>query len=267
LETPHAATRKATESLLRQLLAPSIMFEHDPMEVDAWLSSMPKSPIGGAGSAPADIAERLHLLSFLDDCVRRCMKTPHRYMEDVIRLQAGETVLSASALPSPLLATVLEQLQAKIAGHIVSAEAARIIIRYIRQVILALSRKDISAAYLRRLAEKMLECLTKAEGARNTTLPELRQAAQLLKDELESLLGGFSGPQVTFREVPGKWRWFPWRSDGSLTRHVAIPFLQLCRRRKCDSISWISRSLKRVVSLARKTSPKSEQGATYPPRL
>ena len=206
LETPHGATRKATESLLGRLLAPSIMFEHDPAEVDAWLASMPKSSPGATGSAPADITERLHLLSFLDDCARRCMKTPHRYMEEVIRLQAGETVLSASALPSPLLATVLEQLQAKMVGHIISAEAAQVVIRYIRQVVLALSRKDTGAAYLRRLAEKLLECVTKAEGTRSTPLPVLRQSAELLQAELGSLLGGFPASAVTHPDGLSRWQ-------------------------------------------------------------
>lgn len=199
LETPHQATRNATDALLRQLLSPSILFEHDPAELDVWLSSLPWV---ASAPSPTDIAERLHLLSFLDDCVRRCMKTPHRYMEDVIRLDdTGDAILSAAGLPSPLLFTVLEQLQAKMAGHLVSTEASLVIIRYVRQVILGMTRKDTAVSYLEALATKLEECVAIAQKARGVQQPELAHAAELAKVQLKSLVG--KGVVVTGSKATG----------------------------------------------------------------
>jgi len=63
--------------------------EYDPHESDLWLKALPTMrPLDDEevtdGGPLRDEAEAV--ITFLDDCVQRCIKTPYRYLEDVCSL-------------------------------------------------------------------------------------------------------------------------------------------------------------------------------------
>ena len=66
------------------------------------------------------------LLTFLDDSIRRCLKTPYKYLEDSLHFvpsSSGEPI-SPKEAPSPLLVTLLEQLAAKVKAKLLSPKDA-----------------------------------------------------------------------------------------------------------------------------------------------
>ena len=76
-----AAERNALAELLNHILSQTILFQEDPDEPSLWLSSLPTtrrtaSSISPDGAALTDEAESV--ITFLDDCVQRGMKTPYR---------------------------------------------------------------------------------------------------------------------------------------------------------------------------------------------
>ncbi len=155
-----------------------------------WIDNLPSLVDQDVPSGPELITERLHLLAFLDDCVKRCLRAPHKYMEDIVGLGPTELERQSSSLPSPLLATALEQLQAKVAGHVIPADAALAIIRYIRGIGISLSCKTISSRYLFAVMDKLISAVEAAEVTRGGQLSDLRRAAELGKIQLNSLLVG-----------------------------------------------------------------------------
>lgn len=89
ISTPVHQVKSACEDLLRSLLAQSSFFEHNAAELDAWLASLPQADAQsgvndeepghnrGAGLS----WEQEKVVSFLDECMLRCAKTPYRYVE------------------------------------------------------------------------------------------------------------------------------------------------------------------------------------------
>jgi nucleolar pre-ribosomal-associated protein 1 len=73
--------------------------------------------------------ERTSVVAFLEDCILRCIKTPYKYIEELEKIAAGSssqipaagdqpfTASSSSDLPSPLLITMIEQLEAKLGSQ------------------------------------------------------------------------------------------------------------------------------------------------------
>ncbi|KAJ9109209.1 hypothetical protein QFC21_000538 [Naganishia friedmannii] len=192
LATPHANTRSITEILLHRVLGKSIMFDHDASELALWLEMLPRTLKPETKPSPTTVIERLQLLSFLDDCVRRCSKTPYRYLEDMTAFftDAGKLPSATQELPSPLLFTVLEQLQAKLAGHHIAAAAGQVIIDYVSLVILALVRKASGVQSALLLAERLESCIAQAETKRESTLPALRETCTELIHRINFIAGG-----------------------------------------------------------------------------
>jgi nucleolar pre-ribosomal-associated protein 1 len=105
------------------------LFQEDPHESDLWLKALPAIRLltdeevhdGGPLVDEADA-----VISFFDDCVQRCLKTPYRYLEE-IRSLAQKTLTSnpefeheyqLQIYPSALLMTIVEQLDAKVANKL-----------------------------------------------------------------------------------------------------------------------------------------------------
>ncbi len=133
--TPLNQVKQACEDLLRSILATSSFFEHHPSEVEAWLASLPQSDAQSTQSeeqvergrvvAPHHpSAEQSLVISFLDECMLRCAKTPYRYIEAARQFQQehgnknsssgsdrNSTGASSSTdlLSSPWLMAVFEQ--------------------------------------------------------------------------------------------------------------------------------------------------------------
>ncbi|PWY98329.1 hypothetical protein BCV70DRAFT_238879 [Testicularia cyperi] len=143
VSTPLDQVRDACEELLRKILTASALFEHNTAELDAWLASLPhadslqasasnnsKDAESIAGVVAQLSEEQSSVVTFLDECVLRCMKTPYRYIEaarqyladhrnsiaasaDTATELAGHVVANPSAssdlLASPLLMVIVEQ--------------------------------------------------------------------------------------------------------------------------------------------------------------
>jgi nucleolar pre-ribosomal-associated protein 1 len=167
------------------------MFDHDPAELALWLEMLPRTRRMDVKPSPTTILERLQLLSFLDDCVRRCIKTPYRYLEDVTAFmnEEGRSKTEAREMPSPLLFTLFEQLQAKLAGHHIAASAGQVILDYASLLILAFSRKVSDLEVALALARKLESCITQAEVKRESTLDSLRQTCSELQSRIRYLSG------------------------------------------------------------------------------
>ncbi|KAE8538308.1 hypothetical protein D1P53_005650 [Cryptococcus gattii VGV] len=165
LSTPQSVTYSKTTALLSHLLLPTLLFEHDPQELPIWLDAMPKR-IREAG--PMLFAQQIQLLAFLDDCFRRCLKTPYRYIEDTLALSSYSTPdlqSNSKEMVSPIMVTILEQLSAKVMGQLISTEAACIIVNYLRRVILGLVGKQRELNWLLAVLNRLEECVKKAKEA------------------------------------------------------------------------------------------------------
>lgn len=188
-----------TTSLLKSLLAPTLLFEHDPSELDVWLSSLPR-----LSDCPAGIIQQVHLLSFLDDCVRRCAKTPYRYLEDgqaVLSDPTGEDVNpyddDPSEATSPLLMTAVEQFVAKVLGQHIATEAAVIVTNYLRRVLIGLMGKMKDTKFISAIVDR-LETAVKESKAKGQPRLGLEEAVGLIKSDL-SIVGGV-GDQLADEE-------------------------------------------------------------------
>ncbi|TXT07482.1 hypothetical protein VHUM_03202 [Vanrija humicola] len=150
LSTRNNVTNAMTTTLLHRLLVPSLLFEHDPVELEIWLNALPR--ISDTVSGPMFIAQQIYLLSFLDDCVRRATKAPHKYIEEAAAVVPN---LSGQEVASPLLLTMCEQLHAKLMGLHIATEAAAVVINYLRRVVIGLlgkqGSKDFVAAIIGRI--------------------------------------------------------------------------------------------------------------------
>jgi nucleolar pre-ribosomal-associated protein 1 len=112
LSTRNVVTQAMTTTLLHRLLEQSLLFEHDTIELPIWLDALPRA--SDAVSGPMFVAQQIHLLSFLDECVRRALKTPHKYIEEGASIVP---TLSAREVASPLLVTFADARQASRHAH------------------------------------------------------------------------------------------------------------------------------------------------------
>ncbi|KAI6110769.1 ribosome 60S biogenesis N-terminal-domain-containing protein [Pisolithus croceorrhizus] len=147
--------------LLQQVLATSVLFQEDPGEVELWLASLPSGIVcRGPGTETPDGApltdEVDGVVTFLDECTQRCLKTPYRYMEAMADLFQSNDACSPDAVPvdaqvetvaSPLLMTVLEQILAKINGRLMSPSDALSVFTFVRQLVFKLASKQEEAGY------------------------------------------------------------------------------------------------------------------------
>jgi nucleolar pre-ribosomal-associated protein 1 len=160
--------RLAISSVIVRVLSDSILFQEDVEEPEQWLACLPTSR-RAAGAEASDGAaltdEGRSVIEFLDDCVQRCLKTPYRYIEELqILAQAqinssddpNEAVAGhPSELPSPLLITIIEQLDAKLASNFLSASDTLAIACFIRKLAFRLSSKQQSLKFLQAVADKV----------------------------------------------------------------------------------------------------------------
>ncbi|KAI0301899.1 transcriptional repressor TCF25-domain-containing protein [Multifurca ochricompacta] len=155
------AIRNAIGLLLRHILAGSILFEHDPVEVYSWLSSLPisvRSPDAEAPDGTPLLNEQSATISFLDDCIQLCLKAPYGYIE-VLTATSSNTVTygdyqGGGSAPSPLLATIVEQIFARIAAGLSPSDTLAIV-SFARRLLVRLSGKQGSLELLIRLSERL----------------------------------------------------------------------------------------------------------------
>lgn len=128
------AVRAECAALLQHWLGSTALFGHAPQELDAWLDAL--------GDADANV------LTFLDDCIQRALKTPYRYAERIRELAHGEPL-------SPLLAAVWEQAQIRLEKRLWEHSVADAILAYLTRLCVALVHAWCPAHTLRTLAYRL----------------------------------------------------------------------------------------------------------------
>lgn len=157
LSTRNVVTRTMTTTLLERLLHPSLLFEHDPSELNIWLEAL---PVIADGYGAMFTAQQIHLLSFIDECVRRCTKTAHRYIEEA----AAVAPLSPRDVASPLLMTMVEQLRAKLLGMHIATEAAAVVANYLRRVLVGLLSKQADTVFVHAIMDRLISAVDEAKA-------------------------------------------------------------------------------------------------------
>ncbi|ORX90170.1 hypothetical protein K493DRAFT_340197 [Basidiobolus meristosporus CBS 931.73] len=84
LSSPYVQIQDITQEILVKLLSESVLFEHNKYEVTKWLTALPKQ-LGNKGASLEE--NQLSVLSFLDDVVLQCLRTPYKYVDDVNAMQ------------------------------------------------------------------------------------------------------------------------------------------------------------------------------------
>lgn len=179
-----------TVSLLHRILGASILFEHDPGELDIWLSALPKLPPDADLATRATLlTQQIYLLAFVDDAVRRTMRTPYRYLEESMSLVTGYfSPAKPYELISPVLMTVLEQLNAKILGELLSTEAAGVVMCWLRRVMLGLSGKMRNAIFLEAVTACVKATLEEAK-MKGQSRAGLKAISVGMKNDLKQVFG------------------------------------------------------------------------------
>lgn len=140
-----------------------MLFQHDVNELDLWLAALPSTERAASAKAPDDTPltdEGDAVVAFLDDCAQRCMKTPYRYFEDLQKIWATENhgedvIIHAEIYPSPMLATVLEQLDVKLSKNILAPSDVLAILTFIRMLVWNLTQKAHSIKPLLEVAKRV----------------------------------------------------------------------------------------------------------------
>ncbi|KAF9445509.1 hypothetical protein P691DRAFT_805556 [Macrolepiota fuliginosa MF-IS2] len=152
------ALKSTLLNLLSHLLSNSIIFREAHTEPRLWLLSLPRlirSPSDTSPDQAELTGEAEGVVTFLDDCIQRCLKTPFRYIEDM----RGLTTRSPGAdehgvdenseiYPSPLVMTLGEQLDAKINAELLTPSAVLAIASFVRKLVFRLSSQVQDLSFL-----------------------------------------------------------------------------------------------------------------------
>ncbi|KAF8219132.1 hypothetical protein L208DRAFT_1448990 [Tricholoma matsutake] len=159
------AIRTALCELLQHVLAESIMFQEEPDEPHLWLLSLPTSRRAADtesrdGASLTDEADSV--ITFLDECIQRCLKTPYRYLEELYAISktTDSDNQGIDACPSPLLLTVLEQLSVKVEKKSLSPSDVLALTTFMRKLVLRLMTKLQSLKILLAVAAKVDDMLS-----------------------------------------------------------------------------------------------------------
>ena len=159
------AVRSAIAALLRHILAPGVLFPHDPDEIALWLDALPHTFRASGAKAPDGAPltdEGDGVIAFLDDCVQRCVKTPYKYVEELQAIYIPHASASTSsigerpeAFPSPLITTVVEQLGAKLRGTLLTPSDALALFSFVRKLVLRMAGKSVDLGLPKAFTEKI----------------------------------------------------------------------------------------------------------------
>ncbi|KAI8984871.1 ribosome 60S biogenesis N-terminal-domain-containing protein [Trametes punicea] len=204
VKTPVPAVRTAIVALLQHILSAGVLFQHDADELALWLDSLPHTrrfpgTIAPDGAPLTDEGDSV--ISFLDDCVQRCVKTPYKYVEELQAIyvtagKIGEREGRASsigdqpeAFPSPLLATVLEQLGAKLRGKFLSPSNALALFSFVRKVLLRIASKSLDLLLVFTFMEQLATLVDGQDLFPQQPIMDsaIKREIRLLRDEMEQL--------------------------------------------------------------------------------
>jgi hypothetical protein len=139
--------------------------------VATWLALLLTSTRSSLTPAEADTAKLQAILTFLDDCLKRSLKTPYKYLEESLEFDADAAVTPHhSEMPSPLFATLLEQLAAKIKAKLLQTDEIATVGDFIGGLTLALATKQRTLGHALEAARRLDVALI-AAGLGKSSLP------------------------------------------------------------------------------------------------
>jgi nucleolar pre-ribosomal-associated protein 1 len=172
ISTNGTAVRSGIAALIQKHLATTLLFQHDPDEIHSWLSAIPitrRAPDAHTADGTPLSDERETIVSFLDECIQRCTKTPYRYLEEFDALLAStvgqpeaDSVHEVLTSHSPLLMTVLEQLSAKTVGMLLTPSELLAIASFSRKLLFLLATTRSDLRILRECAKRLATVLRRA---------------------------------------------------------------------------------------------------------
>ncbi|KAG8967849.1 hypothetical protein FRB90_010854, partial [Tulasnella sp. 427] len=191
MTTPHVAIRDAASSLLQSFFSRSLIFEHDPDEIQLWLASFPRGlrkqgAIAPDGTALSDEVDGF--LAFFDSCLSRCLKTPYRYLEEGLGIvsqiegtEESKAAYTPSEVPSPLLFTILEELRYRIGKEkgSISSDILTVFV-FLRRFFLLLLGKQPDLRYVSHLA-RGLERSAEIEGWSGVIFNAVQRELKILR--------------------------------------------------------------------------------------
>ena len=152
--------------MIQNLLGPSIIFEHDPQELNIWLNALPRS-LRSADAKSLDGAtlldEKSSVLSVIDEALKRCLKSPYKYVEMIVEFAHSTLAITVGTsygpplLPSPLLMAVIEVMNDCATGAAQAPPSALLALAtYVRRVVFGLHLKQPDTRYSRRILEYII---------------------------------------------------------------------------------------------------------------
>ncbi|KAH9931396.1 ribosome 60S biogenesis N-terminal-domain-containing protein [Amylocystis lapponica] len=216
--TEVSAIRIAIASLLSDVLSASIIFQHDSDEISLWLDSLPTTKPAADEKATvsnsAPLTDETHgVIMFLDDCVQRCIKTPYRYIEELQLLVSSSTGSGHAThmadfydeMPSPLIMAVLEQLGAKLKGHLLLPSDALAITSFVRKLTFRLASKLPTLGFLDTIATKVTATIQEEHlfPEHPSMTAAIQREAEFLGSNLRRLRCPSFGPYIGQTVSPG----------------------------------------------------------------
>ncbi|KAJ7250903.1 ribosome 60S biogenesis N-terminal-domain-containing protein [Mycena haematopus] len=192
------ALRKTLNGLVVHLLSESIIFQNNPDEPSLWLSALPTACSSSSAHPfpedPSLAGEAATVISFLDDCIQRCLRTPYKYIEDMqAQHGAGTQKSTPDDLPSPLVMAVLEQLSARIASKQASPSNVFALAMFLRRLVLRLSSIQCDLLFLNHIAATIDETL--GAGALFGQCPRISNAIRREMKTMRSCLPPMHSPR------------------------------------------------------------------------
>ena len=170
----HNLIRAECAPVIQNLLGSSILFEHDPQELEVWLNALPRSlrfPDAKSPDGAALLDEKSSVLSVVDEALKRCLKSPYKYVETVMEFAHNSSPIPTGTsygpplLPSPLLIAVIEVMNDCATGVVQAPPSALLALAtYIRRVIFGLHLKQPNTQYSRRILEYIISLRVPNQG-------------------------------------------------------------------------------------------------------
>jgi hypothetical protein len=142
------------------------------------------------------------VISFLDNSLQRCLKTPYRYLEENIRfsrtwlVDGEDSSYSHSQLPSPLFMTILEQLTVAM-RHMTTRHDLPVLFAYVRRLTLLFLGKQPDLQFAESIVDRLRSLIPPGEDE-----PGDMRACERQIDLLASYIHTFHGAYTSLSGRP-----------------------------------------------------------------
>ena len=170
----HNLIKAECAAVIQNLLGPSVLFEHDPQELHIWLNALPRSLRSPSAKSPDGatlLDEKSSVLSAIDEALKRCLKSPYKYVEKIMEFAHGNSPITTGSsydpplLPSPLLMAIIEVMNDCATGVAQAPPSALLALAtYVRRVLFGLHLKQPNTDYSRRILEYIISLQIPDQG-------------------------------------------------------------------------------------------------------